>query len=252
VPTTEQYAASIVDQYHIVADMSSPSHRAADDVIPLLKRWGKQHLLGLTLSGAYAKNTAISLCPQVDVLVSLTPVPDMEIKKVFWNLFVFLTDQGMSPRTRYVSVEVRRGSLRVDLILAYREGNAGHLLFNKKTGMAVRTNVNDHIHLVANSGRQQEICALKIWRERNDLIFPSFFLELVVLRALHGERFGQLAENVTTVLRFIGNQLEQAVVRDPANAENIVSNDLTDSEKKSLAKAARSAIYDENWKRILW
>jgi hypothetical protein len=57
------------------------------------------------------------------------------------------------------------------------------------------------VHLVGNSGRQQEICAVKIWRERNGLEFPSFLVELATLRALEGERFGQLAENVHCVLR---------------------------------------------------
>jgi hypothetical protein len=31
-----------------------------------------------------------------------------------------------------------------------------------------------------------------------------------------------------------------------------VSNDLKESEKKAIAKAARDALYDENWKKILW
>jgi hypothetical protein len=59
-----------------VADTGSPSHRAADEIIPVLKQWGKQYLLGITLSGAYAKNTAISLSSHVDVLIALSPVPN--------------------------------------------------------------------------------------------------------------------------------------------------------------------------------
>jgi len=36
--TTEQYVASIVEKYHVTPDTSSPAHRAADEVIPLLKQ----------------------------------------------------------------------------------------------------------------------------------------------------------------------------------------------------------------------
>ena len=54
MPTVEQHAASIVEKYHIVADTGSPSHRAADEFIPVLKQWGKQYLLGITLSGGAA------------------------------------------------------------------------------------------------------------------------------------------------------------------------------------------------------
>jgi len=251
VLSTEQYAASIVEKYHVLADTESPSHRAADEIIPVVKDWGKQYLQGLTLTGAYAKNTAVSVSSHVDVLVSLSPVPGREIKNVFWNLFEYLSDHDLRPRTREVGIQVATHGLKVDLIPAYRERN-GNILFNKKSGAAVHTDLGRHVHLVANSGRQQEICALKIWRERNSLEFPSLYLEMSVLKALESERFGQLADNVLAVLRFIANRMEQVTVRDPANGDNVLSNDLTAKEKAGIAKAARDALYDENWKKILW
>jgi hypothetical protein len=67
------------------ADTESPSHRAAEKVIPLIKQWGKQYLLGITLSGAYTHNTAVSLSSDVDVLIALNPVPNMEMKAIFWG-----------------------------------------------------------------------------------------------------------------------------------------------------------------------
>ena len=224
-----------------------------DEVIPLLKEWAKQYLLGITLSGGYAKNTAITLTSHADVLITLSPVPDMEMKDVYWNLFEFLTQQNLKPDTRNVSIHLPIHGLWVDLIPAYRDhGIYGNILFNKKTGATVRTDVAKHIHLVANSGRQQEISAIKIWRERNRLDFPSLYLELTVLRALEGERFGQLADNVLTVFRYLSHPFERAVVADPANLKNIVSSELSDEGKEAIAAAARGALYDENWKKIIW
>ena len=251
--TTEQYAASIVEKYHVIPDTGSQPHRAADAVIPLLKQWGKQYLLGLTLSGAYAKNTAITLSSHVDLLIALSPVPGMDMKQIFWGLFEYLTDHDLRPHTRNVSIQLESKGLFVDLVPACRDkGTSGNLLFNKRTGAAVQSDVAQHVHLVANSGRQQEICALKIWRERSGLDFPSFYLELTVLHALESERFGQLSDNVLAVLRYLGSRFEQAVVRDPANPSNIVSKDLSDTAKQAIAKAARNALYDENWKKIIW
>ena len=253
MPTVEQYAASIVEKYHVVADTGSASHHAADEIIPLLKQWGKQYLLGITLSGAYAKNTAVSLSSHVDVLIALSPVPGMEMKKVFWSLFEFLSDRDLRPHTREVSVQVECKGIRIDLIPAFRDkGSAGNLLYNKKLDDAVSTDIAQHVHLVANSGRQQEICALKIWRARQALDFPSLYLELTVLHALEDERFGQLADNVLSVLRYLASHFEKAVVRDPANAKNILSEDLSAAAKQAIVKAARNALYDENWKKIIW
>ncbi len=118
--TTEQYAASIVEKYHVVSDTGSASHRAADKVIPLIKQWGKQYLLGITLSGAYAKNTAVSLSSDVDVLIALNPVPNMEMKGIFWGLFEYLTDHDLRAHTRNVSIQLEIKGHKVDLIPACR------------------------------------------------------------------------------------------------------------------------------------
>jgi hypothetical protein len=249
--TTEQYAASIVEKYQVIPGVGSPPHRAADALMPALKEWANQYLLGITLSGAYAHNTAISLSSSVDVLVALSPIPDMEMKAVFWNLFEFLTNHNFKAHTRQVSMQVESKGLKVDVIPMYRD-KVGCLLHNKRSETAVRTDPARHVQLVASSGRTQEICALKIWRERNGLTFPSLYLELTVLKALEAQRFGQLSDNVLAVLRCIASRFEQAVVRDPANAENIVSGDLSLEEKKAVAKAAHDALYDEEWKKIMW
>jgi hypothetical protein len=253
MPTTDQYAASIVDKYRVIHDTDSPAHHAADDLIPILKQWGKQYILGITLTGAYAKNTAISLSAHVDVLVALSAVPNMDMKKVFWSLFEFLIDHDLRPRTRNVCVEMERKGMRIHVIPSYRDaGTAGNVLFNKRLGSIIQTDVAQHVHLVANSGRQQEICALKIWRERNGLEFPSFYLDLTVLQALGSERFGQLGDNVVALFHYLSNRFEKVVVRDPANSNNVVSDDLSANEKKAISRAARSALEDENWKKILW
>ena len=249
--TVEQYAASIVEKYRVVPDPGSAPHRAADELIPLLKQWGKQHLLGITLSGAYAKNTAITLATHVDMLIALGPVPGMGMKEIYWSLFEFLTDHDRKPKTRNATIQLKSKGLAVDLIPACREGS-GNVLFDKRSGREVSTDVAQHVHLVANSGRQQEICAVKIWRERNGLDFPSLYLELTVLRALEAERFGQLAENVLVALRYLANRFEKELVRDPANRDNVLSDDLAASDKKTIAKTARDALYGENWKKIIW
>jgi hypothetical protein len=253
VVTVEQYAASVVGKYQVIPGAGSAPHRAADAVIPVLKEWANQYLLGITLSGAYAHNTAISLSSSVDVLISLSPIPGMEMKAVFWNLLEFLTKHNLKAHTRQVSMQVQSQGLNVDVIPAYRDpAGSGCLLHNKRSESAIRTDPARHVHLVANSGRTQEICALKIWRERNSLEFPSLYLELSVIQALEGERFGQLSDNISTVFRYLSSRFRSASVRDPANSDNVVSDDVADVDKQGIAKAARVALYEENWKKIFW
>ena len=250
--TVDQYAASVVGKYQIIPRAGSPSHKAADGLIPSLKRWGGKYLLGITLSGAYAKSTAISLSSHVDLLLSMQLSPDMEVRTVFWKLFEHLADQNLRPHTRNVSVQVESQGLRVDLLPAWRSSASDEILYHKEPGRPVHTSVAKHVHLITNSGRAQEICALKIWRERHALDFPSFYLELATLKALEGERFGQLADNVFNVLRYLSSRFEKAVIRDPANPDNVVSDELTAAQKKQIAQSARKALEDDNWEKIIW
>jgi hypothetical protein len=140
----------------------------------------------------------------VDVLIALKPVPGKELKNIFWSLFEFLSDHDVPVQTRTVSMQVHALGMKVDVIPAYRDRGSGSVLFNKRSGGDVHTDLTQHVHLVGNSGRQEEICALKIWRERNKIDLPSLYLELTVLKALESEPYGKLTHNVTAVLRYIG------------------------------------------------
>ena len=73
-----------------------------------------------------------------------------------------------------------------------------------------------------------------------------------MLRALEGEPFGQLAENILTVFRYLSHHFERATMADPANSKNIVSGDVCEEGKQAIGAAARGAVYDENWKKIIW
>ena len=120
-------------------------------------------------------------------------------------------------------MQVESNKLRVDLIPASAVSGGMQVLYHKEPGSPCSTNVAQHVHLIARSGRTQEICALKIWRERHALEFPSLlFGTWQSLLALEGERFGQLADNVFAVLRYLSSRFEQTMIRDPANPENIV------------------------------
>lgn len=176
----------------------------------------------------------------------------MEVRAAFWKLFEFLSDQNLKPRTRNVTIQVESKKLRVDLLPGWAAEGGDQLLYHKEPGGPVRTNVGHHVRLTTNSGRAQEICALKIWRERHELEFPSLYLELTTLQALEGERFGQLGDNLMTALRYLSERFVQAVVRDPANKDNVISDELTGDQKKKIALAARKALEGDKWEKILW
>ena len=116
----------------------------------------------------------------------------------------------------------------------------------------MQTNVVRQIRNVVLSGRTDEIRAIKIWRNLRGLDFHSFYLELTVIDALLNLSKRMLAANVETALEYIADELPRRRVIDPANTNNVVSNDLNSEGKDALASAALETLQSSHWEHIIW
>lgn len=223
-------------------------------LFPTLREWANRYLLNVGFSGSYAKGTAISLGTDVDIFISMGQIPGCGMKEIYWGLFHYLAERQHQPAAQNVSVRVRSQNLSVDVVPGRRQfGNTtDHTLYRQKADTWTQTNVMEHVRLVSGSGRTDEIRALKVWRELNGLDFPSFYLELTAIEALKGRRSGQLADNVLTVLKYIADRLMQARVIDPANTNNVVSDDLDLAGKKAVESAAAKSLGQGKWEQIIW
>jgi len=111
---------------------------------------------------------------------------------------------------------------------------------------------------------------------------PSFLLELVVVevgsrlaaveprpdspdaRYVAGEEAKQeaqiekrsedpgLAGRVRAVLAYLAEEFVWARVVDPANGNNVVSEELAMAEKRAVQLAARRSLMVERWEQVLW
>lgn len=248
----DQYVASVVGKYAVNAVAGSVASRAADQLVPALRSWAGQSLLGIQFSGSYAKHTAISLGTDVDLFISVDST--RPVKEIYWSLYQFCAERRWGPQAQNVSVRVQNGGVSVDLVPGRRRpgDTEDHTLYKCKKDSWVQTNVARHIKLVANSGRTEEIQALKIWRERNRLEFPSFYLELTVLEALRSSRAAGLAARFRTTLQYLLGEFKQARVLDPANSNNVISDDLGPEEKREIAVTADKCLTLRSWEQILW
>jgi hypothetical protein len=46
--------------------------------------------------------------------------------------------------------------------------------------------------------------------------------------------------------------MTSARIEDPANTNNILSDDLTDAEKRAVAAAARASLSKQRWEEVIW
>jgi hypothetical protein len=85
----------------------------------------------------------------------------------------------------------------------------------------------------------------------HSLDFPSFYLELIVIYALSGQYFGTLSTNVWKVFEYLRDVFPNARVIDPANTNNVISDDLAVAERAKIKVAAEHALRATDWAQIV-
>jgi hypothetical protein len=161
-------------------------------------------------------------------------------------------EEGFSPTRRNVSVQISVDGYKVDLTpgTLQNPNTDDHSIYRRKAYTWTKTNVRTHQAYVLDGGRTQETRLTKLWRDQHALDFPSFYLELVVIRALYGQ-YGSLPQNLFELFRYLVREFHDARFVDPANSNNVVSDDLTNAEKGLIVAGAEEALAATIWEEIV-
>ncbi|MEQ1609983.1 MAG: nucleotidyltransferase [Hyphomonadaceae bacterium] len=250
--TATQYLQGILNREGVDVGPYSPVRSVQTTLAPILQAWAGQYLLSVSPSGSFAKGTANKSGTDIDLFISLSAATPDSLKDIYNSLATRLQGVGYTPRRQNVSINVKVGGYDVDLVPAKRQPGltADHSLYRRKADTWTKTNVGTHITTVVNGGRTQESRVLKLWRNQKGLDFPSFYLELTAIAALQG-RMGALDQNVWRVFEYLRDSFSAARVVDPANTNNVISDDLTAAEKTAIRSAAVSALGASNWGTIV-
>jgi hypothetical protein len=218
----------------------------------MLTRWGNGFLLGIDPSGSFAKGTGNRRGTDIDLFLSLSSNTPDTLSQVRNSLGTCLNQHGYQFRDQNVSLGIVVAGYQVDLVPGTRQSQYGgdHSLFRRKANTWTKTNIQTHINLVRGSGRTAEIRVLKLWRDQKGLDFPSIYLELAIIEALRGKPLGRLSENVADALRFFESSLVSKRIIDPANTNNVISDDLSVSDKQKVAAVAKQALAG-NWNGLI-
>jgi hypothetical protein len=249
--SADAYLRSILTQYAV---NNAGAEAAAQSVYPTIARWGGQYLLGAEFSGSRAKGTAISLGTDADIFLSLTSTTPGTLGEMYESLFNAFQNAGYQPKRQNVSIGIKANNYSIDLVPGRRQGAQGddHSLYRSKFSAWTLTNVRRHITYVSSSNRTEEIRVLKIWRQLQGLDFPSFLLELAVIDALKNARVGDLANNVWKCLIHLRDTAVTMYYIDPANTNNVVSDDVTASQRADIASAAGNSLKGQTWGDVAW
>lgn len=249
--TGDEYLQGLLQRYAVNA---TGAKAAGNMIYPVLKQWGNQFLNNATFSGSLAKGTGISVSTDADIFLSLSSTMPGTLSYMYSSLYKAVTTAGYTARKQDVSIGVSVNGYSIDLVPGRRQSQYGndHSLYRNRAGTWTQTNINTHISYVTGSNRNNEIKILKLWRLRHGLSISSFYLELAVIDSLHHARVGNIADNVWRVLNNLRDNIETARYIDPANTNNIVSDDYTRAEKAAIAAQAGVSLGKRFWEEIVW
>ncbi|HUK74008.1 MAG TPA: nucleotidyltransferase [Candidatus Bathyarchaeia archaeon] len=265
--TADQYLHGILLREAVDAGPNSPLLGVQSTLMPTLRQWAGDHLLGVYPSGSFMKGTAVRSGTDIDLFLSLSEHTNETLKEVYNKLFDCLTSAGYSPQRQNVSLNITvprtagaqapiaaawNSEYSVDLVPGKRQNalSSDHSLYRRRADTWTKTNISTHARMVVGAGRANEIRIVKLWRNQNGLDFPSFYLELSVIRALAPKPLpgllsydpgATLAQRVMTVFDYLVDSFPAARIADPANSNNIISDDLTAHEKAKVSAAAKAA-----------
>ena len=250
-----EYLENVLKKYHVNTSKNSDGHKAGVKIYnDVIKNWGGKWILEVPYSGSRSKGTAIKGISDVDILISIDPniSDDWTLSKLYNSLYNALLNKGYKPRKQNVSINVNVNNISIDLIPAKKmKGNTNfHWLWKNKQKTRIQTNIKKQTDFVISSNRQKEIKLMKIWKKWNNVDIPTVYLELLVIKALHGKQ-QHLQNNIVAILKFLKDEIKTTRIVDPANTKNVISNDLSDLEKSMISLKATLSLnrkWEEDFK----
>ena len=251
--TGAQYLGWLLATYAVPAGPESTAMTAFNRLSEPLTAWANGNLNQIWPSGSFAKGTTVAGTTDLDIFISLKNSTPYTLAEIFNKLYDYAAASGWNPRRQNVSIGITYDGAKVDLVPGKLQLNSttDHSLWRRTAQTWTQTNIGTHIATVRTSNRANEIRLIKIWRRAHGLEFPSFFLELMVIRALAGCQ-NNLEYNVQRALKYINEHIETAYILDPSNTNNVISDDLTQAEKKVIAVQAGRSHDTPSWNATLW
>lgn len=251
--TADQYLQTILTREAVDTGPFSPIRGVQNVIYPVIQEWAGNRLLNVHPSGSFMKGTANSSGTDIDLFISVSEQTTETLKEIYDKLFNRMKEKGYAPSQQNVSVNVRVNGYSVDLVPGKRQNSYGddHSLYRRKAATWTKTNVVTHINHVARAGRLNESRIIKLWRDQKRLDFPSFYLELVVIDALSQQLYGTISGNVWKVCEYLRDRFTIARFVDPANTNNIISDELSVGDKNKIKAAAEQSLRASNWSEIV-
>ena len=198
--------------------------------------------------GSFGKDMIIADAYDLDLVDYYPNDIQWSVRDLYFKILAqlqrnFQDDYNVHPKNVAIRIE-KREEYHIDVVPGKRlpENEEDAWLYKNKTGQRFKTSVKKHIRVIKDFGRRDVLKILKLWKLRNLLEIPSFLLELIGIRALEAERERiPLDQAVMVAWQFIADNLLQITIKDPANSDNILTDEdvITESQKRHIIRVSK-------------
>ncbi len=201
--------------------------------------------------GSRGKKTMIKESYDLDIVLYFPETTKNSVEEIYNYVARYLGSSNYGIMTKNVAIRVlKRENYHIDVVPAKKitgsEDSA--FLWRNEDGKTLKTSIIQHIASIREFGRRDVIKLLKLWKVRNNMYFPSFILEQLIIRALKNNLNLSLNDAIIEVLEFISENIESIRLVDPANTNNILTAEDTISayDKDILSKFANSSLKEND------
>jgi hypothetical protein len=202
--------------------------------------------------GSFGKHTMVRESYDLDIVVYWPPDSRFTVQGISDGVGTKLQKHWNSPRPKTVSWVLRfQGGFHIDVVpgraidAGFREAN----LWRRDKQSTLKTSIKTQIKTVRDSGRRDAIRLVKLWKARHGIDCKTFWLELLIIEGCKGVS-GGLEQELLAAFRYLGDRALTARVLDPANSNNVISDDVPRATKLLVAQAAQAAIGARYWSEV--
>ena len=217
-------------------------------------------------SGSYAKNTAVNLKFDFDLVAPYKRNAFETLKKMYEDVHDFLYEKYKdvaTVRKQKVSIGIEFFAdsdgdiIKIDVVPGrelnqdqYNDDNNLNLYVYYKYGNIeegserIKTNIHAQIDNIKDRATtekdsiRKDIRILKVWKIKQNKAPKSFFIELIVIKAYENKTItGTIWDKLKSVIEYIRDEVtkEGFTLKDPGNGGNDIAETLTANDKENLS-----------------
>ena len=205
-------------------------------------------------AGSFGKDTMIRELYDLDIVVYWANDCGFTLQDIYNAVGDCLRKHWKVVISKTVAWELPfEGGFHVDVVPGRALNNTFKYanLYRTDTTTSLQTSIKVHIDAVRTSGRREAIRLMKLWRKRKGVPFKkSLALELITIDGCSGSPADNLEKQLLAAFHYISKNILTARLVDPANTNNVISDEIPYSDKLVIQAAAKAALDAQYWSQV--